>query len=229
MMKKSKRAMGVLLSLAAVVSTTAYAPCAFANKEDTPQVVHEKLERGEIIVGIRNIGSQRYVTGQVLINHAPDKVWPVMVNPFEFQGKISPRMKHVEVLKDKQDVSILKVTMNTFPLPDIQYLVESKYERTESSALIEFWRVGGQLKDFRGFWEMSPADNGKKTCLTYSMFIDPGFFVPQWIMREAVKGELPRTLIGLRNRVSDVVERSCKLEEHTILAASPMHPHHLVH
>lgn len=227
MNSNSKRAQGVLLSLAAVIISSVYAPAAFA-KDDTPQMVLEKLERGEIIVGIRNIGSQKFVTGKVLINHTPDKVWPVMVNPFEFQGKISPRMKHVEVLKDKQDVSILKVTMNTFPIPDIVYLVESKYERTEGNARIEFWRVGGQLKDFRGFWEMSPADHGKKTCLTYSMYIDPGFFVPQWIMREAVKGELPRTLIGLRNRVSDVVERSCKLEEHTILAASPVAVQHIV-
>lgn len=222
----SKRAVRVLLCLAVLLSS---ANSSYVLANEAPQTVQQKLEAGEVVVGIRNVGSTKYVTGQVLINQAPDKVWPVMVNPFEFQGKISPRMKHVEVLKDKEDASVLKVTMNTFPIPDLVYTVESKYERNDVSARIEFWRVGGSLKDFRGSWEMSPADHGKKTCLTYSMYVDPGFFVPQWIMREAVKGELPRTLIGLRNRVSDVVDRQCKLESHTILAASPLSPHHLVH
>ena len=187
-----------------------------------PSIDNQKrLNQGEVIVGQKNDGDTRYVTGTVIINEPPNRVWPVMVNPFEFQGKISPRMKTVEVVVDKAELSVLKVTLDmSFFYPNFTYVVESKYQNGQR---IDFKRIGGVLRDFKGSWEMSPIDNGNKTQLTYSMFIDPGFFVPQWIMREGVKGELPRTLKGLRQRVEAVCQESEALESHTILAANSHH------
>ena len=186
--------------------------------------IHERLERGEVVVDLKNVGSTKYVEGRVVINESPDKVWPVMVNPFEFQGKISPRMKTVEVMSDQTNRSILKVTLDVLLIPHFTYVVESLYDNGES---IEFHRVGGMLKDFRGSWVMNPIDGGSKTELTYCMYIDPGFPVPQWIIREGVKNELPKTLMALRDRVSAVSQHpSCK-EKRTILAALLKLPHRL--
>ncbi len=181
----------------------------------------QRLERGEVVVGLKDVGSTKFVTGSMIINEPPDRVWPIMVNPFEFLGKISPRMKEVEVVTDKANLSVLKVTLDVTLIPHFTYIVESRYE---NSARIEFKRIGGVLKDFRGLWEMSPACNGARTQLTYSMYIDPGFPVPQWIIREGVKAELPRTLLALRKRVGAVCEDSAALEPHTILAAVVTHP-----
>jgi carbon monoxide dehydrogenase subunit G len=183
--------------------------------------VQKRLSQGEVIVGSKYDGDTRFVTGTIVIDEPPSRVWPVMVNPFEFKGKISPRMKTVEVVVDKADVSVLKVTLDmSFLYPNFTYVVESRYVDGQR---IEFKRIGGVLRDFKGAWEMSPIDNGNKTQLTYSMYIDPGFFVPQWIMREGVKGELPRTLKGLRERVHAVCENSKTLEAHTICAANLHH------
>jgi Polyketide cyclase / dehydrase and lipid transport len=181
----------------------------------------ERLERGEVVVGLKDVGTTKFVTGSMLINEPPDRVWPIMVNPYEFLGKISPRMKNVEVVTDRANLSVLKVTLDVTLIPHFTYIVESRYE---NSARIEFKRIGGVLKDFRGYWEMSPAGNGSRTQLTYSMYIDPGFPVPQWIIREGVKAELPRTLLALRKRVGAVCEKSAALEPHTILAAAVNHP-----
>ena len=97
----------------------------------------------------------KYVEGKILINEPPDKVWPILVNPFEFQGKISPRMKTVEVMSDQTNRSILKVTLDILLIPHFTYIVESLYQNGES---VQFHRIGGTLKDFRGSWVMSPAD-----------------------------------------------------------------------
>ncbi|HEY9776935.1 MAG TPA: SRPBCC family protein [Planktothrix sp.] len=181
----------------------------------------QRLAKGEVIVGMKNAGDDKLVSGTILINEPPDRVWPIMVNPFEFKGTISPRMKEVEVVVDKQDLSVLKVTLDmSFFYPNFTYVVESKYENGQR---IEFHRVGGVLKDFKGSWDMSPIDGGKKTELTYSMYIDPGFCVPQWIMREGVKGELPRTLKGLRERVQAVYHASKQPVTHTLMAAATHH------
>jgi len=187
------------------------------------KITQDKLSRGEVVVGLKGVGAQKYVTGRIIIDQSPDKVWPIMVNPFEFAGRIAPRVKRVEVVTDQANFSVLKMTLDTSPIPfvpQMAYTVESRYEQTEKGGRIEFKRIGGTLKDFRGYWDMSPAENGTKTELTYSMFIDPGFFVPQWIVREGVKGELPRTLIGLKKRIKAVYEDQERPEAHTILAAN---------
>lgn len=191
-----------------------------------------KLNRGEVVVGLKCVGSQKFVTGRIIIDQPPDKVWPIMVNPFEFRGRIAPRVKGVEVVTDQANLSVLKMTLDTAPipfLPQLAYTVESRYQQTEKGGRIEFKRIAGTLKDFRGFWDMSPADGGAKTELTYSMYIDPGFFVPQWIVREGVKGELPRTLLALKKRIKAVYEEQESPEKHTILAANLNSVSHHVH
>lgn len=190
-----------------------------------PDAVQQKLDHGEVVVGMENVGETKFVTGRVLIDQPPEKVWPVMVNPFEFQQKISPRMRTCEVVLDKLQKSILKVTMDTFPIPDVTYVVESDYTRTSDGARIDFHRIGGTLRDFKGHWLMNPSHHGTKTELVYSMYLDPGFYVPQWIVRVGVKQELPRTLIALRKRVEEVVANRMSLEKKTILAATPLHKH----
>ena len=209
---------------AIVCCLTVAGPPVCARQEESASQVRDRLEHGEIVVDLQTIGKMKFVTGRVLIDQPPDKVWPIMVNPFEFQKNISPRMKTVDVLVDKINKSIMKVTLDVFPISDITYVVESTYKRTEHGARIDFHRVGGSLKDFRGHWVMNPTHNGTKTELIYSMYLDPGFYVPKWIVREGIKGELPRTLTALRNRVKSVCEDCCSLERKTILAAMPGRP-----
>ncbi|HIA51350.1 MAG TPA: hypothetical protein EYN91_04595 [Candidatus Melainabacteria bacterium] len=205
-----------LLALFFVLSTLIPINAALAFKP--PLTDAEKLAKGEVVVGLRNVGNTKYVTGTILLDQSPDQVWPVMVNPFEFQGKISPRMKTVDVMLDKEEQSIMKVTLDLGVfIPNFTYTVDSRYTRKDG--LISFKRLGGTLKDFSGTWEMKPADNGNKTELTYTMFLDPGFFVPQWIMREGVKVELPTTLTALRKRLDNVYLHQNALEQKSILAA----------
>lgn len=192
-----------------------------SGKVAVPVSVAQRLECGEVLVGLTNVGETRFVTGRVLINQPPERVWQVMVNPFEFKGKVCPRMKNIDVLVDKADRSVLKMTMDTFPIPDICYTVQSDYSKTKCGARIDFHRVSGSLRDFRGSWEISSSHGGTKTDVTYSMYVDPGFFVPQWIVRKGVSGELPKTLKGMRDRIDEIFrEESRDLEKKTISAAA---------
>ena len=180
-----------------------------------------RLSRGEIVVGMKGAGETKLVTGTILIDQTPSEVWRVVVNPYEIRGKISPRMKDVEMIVDKRDRSVMRVMMDVFLVPHFSYVVESTYKIGEK---IQFHRVDGEaqsLKDFKGSWEISPRDNGTKTELTYSMYMDPGFFVPQWLIREGVKGELPRILAAIRQRVDAVSTRRERLVAQTIAAGLP--------
>ena len=187
----------------------------YAGNSDSLPSVQEQLERGDVVVGLKDVGATKYVTAQVLIDAPPDQVWPIMVNPFEFQGKIAPRMKTVEVVADQKNRSVLKFTIDAMLIPHFTYTVESLYD---NGASIQFHSVAGMLKDFRGSWIMTPVTGGK-TELTYCMYVDPGFPVPQWMVREAVKSELPKTLTALRERIQVISKQPAIKQHRTILAA----------
>lgn len=177
-----------------------------------------RLERGEVVVDQKDVGATKYVVAKILIDAPPDEVWPILTNPFEFRRRISPRMKEVEVVTDRQDLSVLNVTVDVgFFLPSITYSVESRYEPEQR---IDFKRIGGTLKDFKGQWIVLPSDNGKKTQVIYSMYVDPGIPVPQWIVRAGVREELPKTLTSMRERIMDINAGRKAPADRSIMAAA---------
>jgi uncharacterized membrane protein len=61
---------------------------------------------------------------------------------------------------------------------------------------------GGDVKLIKGSYLMSPAPSGgDATTVTYNFEIDPGFPVPSFIRRQAVKMIVARALGGLKKRV----------------------------
>ncbi len=176
-----------------------------------------KLSAGETVVSCEDINGTKFVVGRILIDQPPERVWPTLVNPFEFERKICPRMSRVKVVADQARRSTLACTMDLpFPLPDITYVVESKYTPWQR---VEFKRVGGAFRDIRGFWKLSPVKNGTATEVTYSMYLDPGIPVPDWVVRQGVRCELPGCLEGLRRRVGQLRRGNCPAEKRTIVAA----------
>lgn len=194
---------------------------ALASSSDTTEE-EVKLRRGEVVTVFIEEGSTKFVVGKIYIHQPPSTVWPVLVNPFEFQNKICPRMKQVDVLVDQPELSVLHCVIHVcFLFPDISYTVQSKYK---AESLVEFQRTDGFIKEFRGCWMLRELDDGATTEILYSMFIDPGIPVPRWIVREGVKSELPHTLIGLRDRVNEIVaDRSAPVSRN--IAASNLRRH----
>lgn len=176
----------------------------------------DRLGRGDVIVSVDSDGTKKYMAGHVMINAPPAVVWPIMANPFEFREHISPRLKQVEVLIDRRDLSKLKMTLDCRPLPSIYYVVESKYTNNR----VDFHSVGGMIKEFSGSWTIAPTGDGKRCVVTYRMFIDPGLPVPQWVIRQGIGIELPNVLKKLRGRVTEVFFGRSKPEPVTINAAT---------
>lgn len=210
-------------------------PCSLARsinidtKSSYRKLSHKRLNSGEVIVGLKTIGDRKFVTGKIWIPYPVEKVWPILVNPYEFKSNISPGMKDLKVLTDKEDLSVLKITAKypiPLPIPPISYTVKSRYSHNSKGSSVEFERVSGSLKDFHGHWYAKSICNGKKTELLYSMYIDPGFYVPQWIIRRGVSGELPKTLTSLRTRINRIYSREALPVKRTITASAVLHGKH---
>ncbi|HEY9870514.1 MAG TPA: SRPBCC family protein [Candidatus Obscuribacterales bacterium] len=187
-----------------------------APASESPASAEERLASGQVVVGLEELDRTKFVFGRIWIDEPPSRVWRILVNPFEFEGKICPRMKRVEVLVDRIDTSVLKCTVAVcWLIPSVTYVVESKYL---PCGRIEFKRLSGVPRDFKGYWQAKPVAGGTRTEVTYCLYVDPGIPVPQWIMREGVKVELPRVLSGLKERVKAVYAQNNVLEPRTILA-----------
>lgn len=187
-----------------------------ATSEKSPLTAEEKLASGQVVVGLEEQERTKFVFGRIWIDEPPFKVWRILVNPFEFEGKICPRIKRVEVLVDRIDTSVLKCSVEVcWLVPSITYVVESRYL---PCGRIEFRRLSGLPREFKGYWQTRPVAGGTRTEVTYCLYVNPGIPVPQWIIREGVKVELPRVLAGLKQRVKAVYTQDNELEPRTILA-----------
>lgn len=189
----------------------------WAQRGDLALEVGSRLGRGDVVVTCSVSEDTRYVTGRIHIDQPPDRVWRILVNPFEFEGKIFPRMKQVEVIVDKPEISVMKCSVDICAvLPRISYVVESRYH----DGKVDFRRVSGVPREFRGYWQVAPVAGGARSEVTYSLFVDPGIPCPQWIVREAVRVELPKTLTALRERVMNVYSAHVDPEPRSIVAAA---------
>jgi hypothetical protein len=80
--------------------------------------------------------------------------------------------------------------------PKISYVFLAKYTPKH---MISFTRVSGDLKEMRGSWRLSEID-GNKTIVRYRVYLDPGFLVPQWLVRSSLESDLPEVLKALRQK-----------------------------
>ena len=67
----SSKVLCLLFTLMLIGATPAVADTPVA---ESPDVVQQKLDNGEVVVGMENVGKTKFVTGRVLIDQPPEKV-----------------------------------------------------------------------------------------------------------------------------------------------------------
>lgn len=136
----------------------------------------------------------------ILIDAPAEKVWPIMTD-CEAAPKFVPGLAACQVLHSGQDWEIIQHDVKwTWLLPEVSYVFLEEYEKNKR---IDFERIRGGLRDIRGSWRLVPLNDGRQTVLAYGVYLDPGFFVPQWLVRHSLKADLPAVLSALRTQVEN--------------------------
>ena len=68
----------------------------------------------------------------------------------------------------------------------------------EYPSRVSFERVAGDLRSLKGSWYLE--SDGDFTVAHYSLDLVPGFWVPRWLVRAALRRDLPKMLRALRAR-----------------------------
>jgi hypothetical protein len=110
--------------------------------------------------------------------------------------RIVPGLRVCEVHETAADASwarIRQVMDYSRFLPPMSYEVKAIYMKPEA---IVFERVAGRLVSLRGSRLLQ--SDGESTIAHYGFFFEPGFWAPHWLVRAALKRDLPKMLRALR-------------------------------
>jgi hypothetical protein len=133
----------------------------------------------------------------VRIHAHPAAIWPLLTS-CAAALKLVPGLISCEVLETAPDGSsqrIRQVVDYSWILPKLTYEIRADYDYP---ARVSIERVSGDLRTLKCSWYLE-AD-GDYTVAHYSLDLTPGIWVPRWLVRFALRHDLPKMLRELRAR-----------------------------
>jgi ribosome-associated toxin RatA of RatAB toxin-antitoxin module len=167
----------------------------------------QRLKDGKVLVAVRPADgpSKGMVEATILIDAPAESIWQIMTNCSEIPTFV-PGVKSCQVLSSGESWEIIRHEVKwIWLLPKLSYVFRASYIENRQ---IDFVRIDGDLREMRGAWRLSPLNAGSQTIVQYRVYLDPGFFVPQWLVRRSLKGDLPAVLTSLRTKVLNSREKN---------------------
>lgn len=161
-----------------------------------------KIQNGEILVHLAQSDQQPRgsVEAVVWIDAPAETIWRIMTD-CEAAPTFVPGLTACRVLASGDNWEVIRHNVKWMWLfPRVAYEFRADYQVNRQ---ITFKRIRGDLREMKGMWRLTPMEDGTHTVVRYSVYLDPGFFVPGWIVRRSLKKNLPAVLGALRDRVQD--------------------------
>ncbi len=173
------------LMLPAVVPVAAAAKGHFEGTE-TPTMSEEPID------------GKSFTVSRIVVHAKPEAVWKILTD-YSNAPRVFPQLKKCELVQEKGNVKILKHQVTPSGLPacsSYTYTVEVKETAPRS---IEWHRISGDFKAVDGFWKLDPENNGHDTLVTYSSYVNGGFFIPQMLIKRQFRVDMPMVLTNLKS------------------------------
>ena len=166
-------------------------------------LAQESAQHGDIDIAVTlDAGEQSgSASASVRIHAHREVVWSLITSCPEALQMI-PGLMSCEVVETAPDRSWQRIrhVMNySWYAPKLTYEIRAFYDEP-SRVYIE--RISGDLALLRGSWEL--RSDGDDTLAHYSVHLVPGFWVPRWMERAALRRDLPKMLRALRARAEFV-------------------------
>lgn len=133
----------------------------------------------------------------VRIHARREVVWSLITSCPESVALV-PGLTACDVLETAPDRSWQRIrhVMNySWFVPKVTYEIRASYD---PPTRVSIERISGDLRILRGSWVLN--SDGDYTVAHYTVDLAPGFWVPQWIVRSALRHDLPKMLRALRSR-----------------------------
>jgi hypothetical protein len=140
-------------------------------------------------------------TATVRIHAQREIVWSLITSCAEALHLV-PGLIGCQVLETAPDQSwqrIRHVLDYSWCVPKLSYEIRANYDRPTR---VSIERIAGDLSALRSSWTL--LSEGEFTIAHYAVDLVPGFWVPRWLVRAALKRDLPKMLRALRARAEFV-------------------------
>jgi ribosome-associated toxin RatA of RatAB toxin-antitoxin module len=160
-----------------------------------------RLREGEVLTWLnRNEPGQKgWVQAAIRINASADQVWKVLTTCTNAE-EIIPGLQNCRVVANASNSDTVEQRIKiAWYLPTFVYTLETRYQPYHR---IEFNRVAGDFKELKGHWRFEADPDDGHTLVIYSVYMQPDFYVPRWIVRRTLAKHLPTMLSDLRRQVA---------------------------
>jgi Polyketide cyclase / dehydrase and lipid transport len=166
-------------------------------------LAQESAQHGDLDITVSLDAAEQSGSARASVRiHAPrELVWSLITSCAE-ELKLVPGLVGCDVLETAPDRSWQRIrhVMNySWYAPRLVFEVRASYDEP-SRVSIE--RISGDLRILRGSWELQ--SDGDDTIAHYAVDLAPGFWVPRWMVRAALRRDLPKMLRALRTRAEFV-------------------------
>ena len=173
--------------------------CLAVHAARAANLAQESAQHGDIEVSVSLDAAQQSgsASASVRIHAHREVVWSLITSCTEALHLV-PGLVACEVMETAPDRSwqrIRHVMDYSWYTPKLHYEIRASYDRP-SRVSIE--RISGDLRVLRGSWALQ--SDGEETVAHYAVDLAPGFWVPRWIVRAALRRDLPKMLRALRTR-----------------------------
>lgn len=161
-----------------------------------------QLKDGKILVYVqRSNGQQKgMVEALVLIDAPAELIWKIMTD-CPGAPTFMPGLKACKVLDAGKSWEIIRHEVKwIWFFPRLSYVFRADYQLNRR---IDFVRIKGDLREMRGSWRLFPLNESGQTIIRYEVYLDPSFFIPQWLVERSLMTDLPDMMDALRKKVRD--------------------------
>ena len=158
----------------------------------------------EVRVALDSTEQAGTASATVLIHAPPEFVWPLITNCKDALA-IVPGLVACDVVDAAPDGSwqrIRHVLDYSWYVKKLTYVVMMQLEKPTR---VSVERVSGDLQTMKVTWNLQKV--GDDTLVSYVIELAPGFWVPHWLVRLALKRDLPKMLRTLRTRAQAAAQR----------------------
>ena len=183
-----------LLASYLLVTAPAVPAAASPAEESDP---HDDIQVNVVLDAAEQSGTASAV---VRIHAHRERVWSLITSCKEALTLV-PGLVGCDVLETAPDASWQRIrhALNySWYVPRLTYEIRADYDKPRH---VSMDRISGDLKTLRVSWTL--LREGNDTIAEYAVDLAPGFWVPHWLVRVALRHDLPRMLRALRARAEN--------------------------
>tara|TARA_R110002096_G_scaffold187584_24_gene367113 strand:- start:3484 stop:4125 length:642 start_codon:yes stop_codon:yes gene_type:complete len=140
----------------------------------------------------------RFVTVGQMIKGSREGIW-VVINDKEDAEKFVDGVLESKVIEEGENL-IVAAQRTKVGGPKGSYRYTLRHELTPMIRA-DFSFVEGEMRNVIGSWWIFDGPDSDTFLVVYSLFIDPGLFAPQFVVKSGMKKSMPGTLLSMQREV----------------------------